>query len=178
MVRIRGIDAARQRGADAVKKRIAGGEHNDRAAAPNDDRLHRLFKGLCQLWRCARSAVCGEFQMAGPPNDRELPYQALGLVAETGYTVFSDTDHGEPGATMAEPLFDMSATGRPRILILGETTEARQLAERLVLRTALRYGDLACGVPPTPPAAVPTRIGGFGGPKVAAFLRRNEISPC
>ncbi|RVK82525.1 cobalt-precorrin-6A reductase, partial [Sinorhizobium meliloti] len=33
---------------------------------------------------------------------------------------------------MAEPLFDMSATGRPRILILGGTTEARQLAERLV----------------------------------------------
>ncbi|WP_193378208.1 precorrin-6A/cobalt-precorrin-6A reductase, partial [Sinorhizobium fredii] len=38
---------------------------------------------------------------------------------------------------MAETLFDMSAMERPRILILGGTTEARQLAERLA--TDRRY---------------------------------------
>ncbi|RVI37904.1 precorrin-6A/cobalt-precorrin-6A reductase, partial [Sinorhizobium meliloti] len=79
---------------------------------------------------------------------------------------------------MAEPLFDMSATGRPRILILGGTTEARQLAERLVSEphydTAISLAGRTADPRPQP---LPTRTGGFGGAEgLAVFLRERNIA--
>jgi precorrin-6A/cobalt-precorrin-6A reductase len=51
-----------------------------------------------------------------------------------------------------------------RILILGGTTEARQLAERLAARPELAVTLSLAGRTKAPaPAAVPTRTGGFGG---------------
>jgi precorrin-6A/cobalt-precorrin-6A reductase len=51
-----------------------------------------------------------------------------------------------------------------RILILGGTVEARQLAERLALRRDLAVTMSLAGRTASPaPQAVPVRIGGFGG---------------
>ena len=78
---------------------------------------------------------------------------------------------------MAEPLFDMSATGRPRILILGGTTEARQLAERLVCERHYDAAISLAGRTADPrPQPLPTRIGGFGGADgLADFLGEQKI---
>jgi precorrin-6A/cobalt-precorrin-6A reductase len=52
----------------------------------------------------------------------------------------------------------------PRILILGGTTEARLLAERLATRGDLNVALSLAGRTATPvPHAVPVRVGGFGG---------------
>ncbi|ASY64365.1 Cobalt-precorrin-6x reductase [Sinorhizobium sojae CCBAU 05684] len=72
----------------------------------------------------------------------------------------------------------MSATGRPRILILGGTTEARQLADRLAADS--RYDaviSLAGRTADPRPQPLPTRIGGFGGAEgLATFLTAEKIS--
>ncbi|AUX77459.1 cobalt-precorrin-6A reductase [Sinorhizobium fredii] len=78
---------------------------------------------------------------------------------------------------MAEPLFDMSATGRPRILILGGTTEARHLGERLAADP--RYDaviSLAGRTADPRPQPLPTRVGGFGGAEgLAVFLELENV---
>ncbi|APG85953.1 cobalt-precorrin-6A reductase [Sinorhizobium americanum] len=78
---------------------------------------------------------------------------------------------------MAEPLFDMSATGRPRILILGGTTEARQLGERLAADPRYDAAISLAGRTADPrPQPLPTRVGGFGGAEgLAVFLREENI---
>ncbi|HXV31903.1 MAG TPA: cobalt-precorrin-6A reductase [Sinorhizobium sp.] len=79
---------------------------------------------------------------------------------------------------MAETLFDMSATERPRILILGGTTEARQLAERLAADPRYEAAISLAGRTADPrPQPLPARIGGFGGAEgLAAFLKTEAIS--
>jgi precorrin-6A/cobalt-precorrin-6A reductase len=64
-----------------------------------------------------------------------------------------------------------------RILILGGTTEARQLAERLAPRPDLTVTLSLAGRTATPaPLAVPIRIGGFGGVAgLAAWLGAEAI---
>lgn len=68
--------------------------------------------------------------------------------------------------------------GKVRILILGGTTEARRLAERLVARTDLDIVLSLAGRTAEPlPLPVPVRSGGFGGPEgLARFLRQEAIS--
>ena len=65
----------------------------------------------------------------------------------------------------------------PRILILGGTTEARGLAERLVGRTGLDITLSLAGRTTAPvPLPVPVRSGGFGGPDgLADYLARERI---
>jgi precorrin-6A/cobalt-precorrin-6A reductase len=54
--------------------------------------------------------------------------------------------------------------GKHRILILGGTTEARQLAERLALRADIEATISLAGRTLDPrPLPLPTRVGGFGG---------------
>lgn len=67
--------------------------------------------------------------------------------------------------------------GRHRILILGGTTEARQLADRLKGRPACDVLLSLAGRTAEPMAQpVPTRIGGFGGAEgLAAFLEAEEF---
>ncbi|MEY9168344.1 precorrin-6A/cobalt-precorrin-6A reductase [Sinorhizobium fredii] len=79
---------------------------------------------------------------------------------------------------MAETLFDMSAMGRPRILILGGTTEARQLAERLAGYRRYDAAISLAGRTADPrPQPLPTRIGGFGGAEgLAVFLELEKVS--
>ena len=64
-----------------------------------------------------------------------------------------------------------------RILILGGTTEARRLAERLAPRANLTVTLSLAGRTATPAAQpVPVRIGGFGGAAgLAAFLEAQAI---
>ena len=64
-----------------------------------------------------------------------------------------------------------------RILILGGTAEARQLAGRFAARRALSVTLSLAGRTAAPaPQPVPTRIGGFGGPEgLAAYLRAERI---
>jgi precorrin-6A/cobalt-precorrin-6A reductase len=64
-----------------------------------------------------------------------------------------------------------------RVLILGGTTEARQLAERLALRRDLVVTLSLAGRTSNPvPHPVPLRIGGFGGAEgLAEFLKAERI---
>src|SRR5260221_615241 len=62
-----------------------------------------------------------------------------------------------------------------RILILGGTTEARRLAERLVERVELNVTVSLAGRTTAPAAqAAPVRIGGFGGAEGLAHYLTNE----
>ncbi|TJV39981.1 MAG: cobalt-precorrin-6A reductase, partial [Mesorhizobium sp.] len=64
-----------------------------------------------------------------------------------------------------------------RILILGGTTEARQLAGKLAARADLAITLSLAGRTENPVAqGVPTRVGGFGGADgLAAYLRETRI---
>jgi precorrin-6A/cobalt-precorrin-6A reductase len=64
-----------------------------------------------------------------------------------------------------------------RILILGGTTEARQLAGRLAVRGGLDVTLSLAGRTAAPaPQPVPVRIGGFGGAEgLAAYLGRERV---
>ncbi|MGF6173579.1 cobalt-precorrin-6A reductase [Ensifer sp. 4252] len=79
---------------------------------------------------------------------------------------------------MAGSLFDTSAMEKPRILILGGTTEARELASRLA--GDMRYEtviSLAGRTADPRPQPVKTRIGGFGGAEgLSAFLVAEEVA--
>ncbi|MCA1405912.1 cobalt-precorrin-6A reductase [Ensifer sp. IC3342] len=79
---------------------------------------------------------------------------------------------------MAEALFDMSAMDRPRILILGGTTEARQLADRLAADPRYDAAISLAGRTADPrPQPLPTRVGGFGGAEgLAAFLKAENVA--
>jgi precorrin-6A/cobalt-precorrin-6A reductase len=70
-----------------------------------------------------------------------------------------------------------SASGMKRILILGGTTEARRLAERLALRADLAVTLSFAGRTAAPaPQPVPVRMGGFGGAAgLAAWLGAQAI---
>ncbi len=69
------------------------------------------------------------------------------------------------------------STDDMRILILGGTTEARQLAERLAAKPGLTVTLSLAGRTAAPAAQpVPVRTGGFGGPGgLAAYLREARI---
>jgi precorrin-6A/cobalt-precorrin-6A reductase len=64
-----------------------------------------------------------------------------------------------------------------RVLILGGTTEARRLAERLASRHDLDVRLSLAGRTSNPvPHPVPLRVGGFGGPEgLAAYLKDERI---
>jgi precorrin-6A/cobalt-precorrin-6A reductase len=66
----------------------------------------------------------------------------------------------------------------PRILILGGTTEARHLGERLATRGDLDVTLSLAGRTASPvPHAVPVRIGGFGGVAgLADYLMKQQIA--
>jgi precorrin-6A/cobalt-precorrin-6A reductase len=70
-----------------------------------------------------------------------------------------------------------SASDMKRILILGGTTQARQLAERLASRTDLAVTLSLAGRTATPaPQPVPVRLGGFGGGAgLAAWLEAQAV---
>ena len=88
---------ARQRDADAMEERIAGGEHADLLAA--------LCQHLAHL-RIERARPCAAFAAGDRRDQRQMALAAeddiglgdapLGLVAETRYTVLADADDGEP----------------------------------------------------------------------------------
>ena len=65
-----------------------------------------------------------------------------------------------------------------RVLILGGTTEARQLAERLAARAGIAVTLSLAGRTAAPVrASAPTRVGGFGGPEgLAAYLRAERVA--
>jgi hypothetical protein len=67
---------------------------------------------------------------------------------------------------------------RPHLLILGGTTDARALAERLAPRGDLAVTLSLAGRTLSPAALpVPVRVGGFGGAEgLAAYLREHRIA--
>jgi precorrin-6A/cobalt-precorrin-6A reductase len=72
---------------------------------------------------------------------------------------------------------DMTSPPRLRVLILGGTTEARHLAERLADRADLSVTLSLAGRTRAPvPHPVPLRVGGFGGAEgMAAYLKEQRI---
>jgi precorrin-6A/cobalt-precorrin-6A reductase len=87
--------------------------------------------------------------------------------------------HRDVAALCAEPVSIKGsfATGMSRILILGGTTQARELAERLAPRTDLQIVVSLAGRTKSPaPQPVPVRSGGFGGiAGLAAYLGAERI---
>ncbi|MEM6712006.1 MAG: precorrin-6A/cobalt-precorrin-6A reductase, partial [Pseudomonadota bacterium] len=69
-------------------------------------------------------------------------------------------------------------TGRPRVLILGGTAEARELAERLAdLRSVDTVASLAGATKDPKAYRVKTRVGGFGGIEgLTAWLTTEQVS--
>jgi precorrin-6A/cobalt-precorrin-6A reductase len=73
--------------------------------------------------------------------------------------------------------FESSAMAKHHILILGGTTEARRLAERLADRQDIEAVVSLAGRTADPrPLPLPTRIGGFGGTDgLIAYLAKEKI---
>src|SRR5450432_3357897 len=87
--------------------------------------------------------------------------RASGLSPSTPSSPIPTMDSQRPDAAVCGTIW--SATDM-RILILGGTTQARQLAERLAGRTDLAVMVSLAGRTAAPAAqSVPVRIGGFGG---------------
>jgi precorrin-6A/cobalt-precorrin-6A reductase len=76
-----------------------------------------------------------------------------------------DSQRGDAALSRADPSGSGELDGdMPRILILGGTTEARLLGERLARRSGLDVTLSLAGRTASPvPHAVPVRVGGFGG---------------
>jgi precorrin-6A/cobalt-precorrin-6A reductase len=76
-----------------------------------------------------------------------------------------DSQRGDAAVSRADPSGSGELDGdMPRILILGGTTEARLLGERLARRSGLDVTLSLAGRTASPvPHAVPVRVGGFGG---------------
>lgn len=109
---------------------------------------------------------------ADPPGPGSTA--ATGIARETAAAVARATAPGpDRGPGPAAP-------GRPHVLILGGTTEARRLAEALAAEDAAPYRvttSLAGRVtsPVLPPGE--TRIGGFGGPAgLAAWITAHRVT--
>src|SRR5271167_2246771 len=103
-----------------------------------------------------------------PPNTISAPsisLRATGLKPSTPSSPMPtmDSQRGDAAVSCA----DTSESGTldmPRILILGGTTEARLLSERLAKRGGLELTLSLAGRTAAPvPHAVPIRVGGFGG---------------
>ena len=128
------IDLPRQHRADAVHERIAGGEHADlrgraapapRATAPSNGDGHgraapRISGAASARWRL-------------PPNTNSAPLTRPRATAPRPSMPSSpmptmDSQRGDAAVSGTR-----SASAMKRILILGGTTEARRLAERLAV---------------------------------------------
>src|ERR1700761_2937800 len=69
-----------------------------------------------------------------------------------------------------------TATMRPHVLILGGTTEARELAQALVGRDLFTTMSLAGRTVAPAPQPVPVRRGGFGGAEgLADYIRSHRV---
>ena len=128
-----GRDVARQHRADAVVERIAGGEHADLPAAMRqhllDGALERARpwprRAADQRRRERRDGACRRTRS----RRRAMSPRAAGLKPVDA--VLADADDGQPAARCGSLGASGSASDMRRILILGGTAEARQLAERL-----------------------------------------------
>lgn len=93
----RNRDGSRQRDADAVQEWIARGEHADGTPGERRDLGHAGVERRWPLMRFALDKRTGEFEVAlAAEHELGGSNGALGLVAETRYTVFADADDGEP----------------------------------------------------------------------------------
>src|SRR5271170_3849098 len=110
-----------------------------------------------------------------PPNTisaAETRPRATGLRPSTPSSPMPTMDSQRRDAAVSRPVAsardvlerDLLVEDMPRILILGGTTEARALGERLAKRGDLDVTLSLAGRTAAPlPHAVPIRVGGFGG---------------
>src|SRR5712691_8936680 len=118
-----------------------------------------------------------------PPNTISAPLtraRATGLKPSIPSSPMPTMDSHRCGAAVSGANGSTSAMRRilmQRILILGGTGEARQLAERLAARADLAVTLSLAGRTASPAAqAVPVRIGGFGGVQgLADYLATERI---
>jgi len=90
-----------------------------------------------------------------------------------------DSQRGDAALSRATvPTSGSFANGMSRVLILGGTTEARQLAERLARRADLEIVVSLAGRTKSPaPQTAPVRTGGFGGAAgLADYLVKESIA--
>src|ERR1700731_2441425 len=104
-----------------------------------------------------------------PPNTisaAPISPRATGLKPSTPSSPMPtmDSQRGDAALSGATAWRGVLETDMTRILILGGTTEARQLAGRLADRAGLEITLSLAGRTTTPAAQpVPVRVGGFGG---------------
>src|SRR5437870_3816050 len=99
-----------------------------------------------------------------PPNTTSAPPmrpRATGLKPSMPSSPMPTMDNQRIGAALSRAV--RSGRGMQRVLILGGTFEARQLAERLAKRADLAVTLSLAGRTAAPAAQpVPVRVGGFG----------------
>ena len=161
------IDRSRQHRADAVMERIAGSEHADLPAAMIGDLVGGAVERARPRPRRAANERRRETKMAlAAEHDFGRADQPARRRAQAVDAVLADADDGQPARRCGSVAFDRIRECRnmPRILILGGTTEARMLAERLAGRRELDVTLSLAGRTASPARQpVPVRSGGFGG---------------
>src|SRR6516164_2963870 len=142
------VDLARQYRADPVVKWIAGGQHADLPSAMAADLVDRDVEGARPSPR-------------RPANKRRCKRE----MTPAAPIPTMDSQRGD--AALCAEIVSINGslpTGMSRILILGGTTEARELAARLAARADLEVIVSLAGRTKSPaPQPVPVRSGGFGG---------------
>ena len=166
----RRVDAPRQHRADAVVERIARGEHADLPAAMMQHFVGGAVERARPRPRRAANERRRQAEVApAAEHDFRRADQPARHRAQALDAVLADADDGQPArrcgsvALVASGRGDLD-TDMARILILGGTTEARQLAGRLAGRAGLDVTLSLAGRTASPaPQPVPVRVGGFGG---------------
>src|SRR6516225_3480026 len=114
--------------------------------------------------------------MSAPP----ISPRAAALKPSTPSSPIPTMDSQRGDASLSAEIVSIEGSlpiGMSRILILGGTTEARELAERLAKRTDLEIIVSLAGRTKSPaPQPVPVRSGGFGGADgLAEYLAKERI---
>src|SRR5208282_5747763 len=142
-----------------------------------------LSNGLGHGRAAPRMSGAARLRCLRPPNTisaASIKPRATGLNPSTPSSPMPTMDNQRGAAAVSRGL--ASGSGKlegdmPRILILGGTTEARALGERLARRDGLDVTLSLAGRTASPvPHAVPVRVGGFGGTAgLADYLAKERI---
>src|SRR5262249_28723898 len=136
-------------------------------------------KGLGHGRAAPRIRAAASPRWRWPPNTtsaRAISSRATGLNPAIPSSPIPTMDSQRLGAAFSRKTG--SANAMQRILILGGTAEARQLAQKLAGRDNFAVTLSLAGRTATPaPQGVPVRVGGFGGSKgLAQYLAAQRIN--
>ncbi len=160
--------------ADAVEERIARGEHADRPPALLETSADRPIERARPRPHRAADQRAGQLKMAlAAEHDLGVGDQPARDRRQALDAVLADADDGQPAARCGSVSGKRTSGDMRHILILGGTSEARQLAGRLADRRDLKVTLSLAGRTAHPAAQpVPVRVGGFGGAEASRPISR------